>query len=515
MNLPSGQHVLQVLLPVPLPQRFDYLCPPETSRIQPGTRVLVPFGSRRLVGVVAGCSTKSSLPVSRLLPVIKFLDACEPLLNTELMNLLDWCTRYYKHAPGEVVFNALPPALRRASGILPQPESQFRLTDEGRQPRSEPAGRARQQHALLVQLENGAQCADELRVWNSGWRRFISRVVEQGWVMEETRQWPGLSLQPGPELTAEQAAALQTIQADLGRFHCHLLDGITGSGKTEIYLKLIERVLQAGQQALVLVPEIGLTPQLVRRFSRRLGVQPAVYHSALSEGQRLAAWSAARSGQERLMLGTRSALFMPMVEAGLIIMDESHDASFKQQDGFRFSARDVAVKRAAGLGIPIVLGTATPSLETAYNARQGRYSWSRLRERATGARAPGWRVLDMRQQPAKGGLLEPVLLSIEEALEQGEQVLVFLNRRGYAPVLLCHECGWHASCGRCDSNLTWHRSVGALVCHHCDHRQGVPARCPDCAADAGGTISPPVPPHLRIFAERSPPMIGSLSPRSC
>ncbi len=345
-------------------------------------------------------------------------------------------------------------------------------------------GRAKQQYALLEQLESGPVCADELRVWNSGWRRIMPRVLEQGWVMEEPRQWPGLSLRPGPDLTGEQTLALQSIQADLGRFRCHLLDGITGSGKTEIYLKLIEQVLGSGQQVLVLVPEIGLTPQLVRRFSERLGLQPAVYHSGLSDGQRLAAWSAARSGQARLMLGTRSALFMPMDNPGLIIMDESHDASFKQQDGFRFSARDVAIKRASGLEIPIVLGTATPSLETVHNARQGRYVWNRLRKRATGASSPAWQVLDMRQKAAGGGLLEQVLQSIGETLERAEQVLVFLNRRGYAPVLLCHDCGWHASCTRCDSNLTWHRSVRALVCHHCDHRQGVPVRCPDCAADA-------------------------------
>jgi primosomal protein N' (replication factor Y) len=243
-------------------------------------------------------------------------------------------------------------------------------------------------------------------------------------------------------------------------------------------------LLESGMQVLMLVPEIGLTPQLVRRFSKRLGIAPVVYHSGLSEGQRLAAWAASRSGHARLMLGTRSALFMPMVRPGLIIMDESHDASFKQQDGFRFSARDVAVQRASRLGVPVVLGTATPSLETVNNALQDRYTWSRLRHRATGALSPAWKVMDMRQKPVLGGLLEEVLRDIGEVLEKGEQVLVFLNRRGYAPVLLCHECGWHGACSRCDANLTWHRSARLLACHHCGHRQGVPAMCPECSADA-------------------------------
>jgi len=484
MNFPRDQFVLKVALPVPLPQLFDYLCPQEISRIEAGTRVQVPFGKRKLIGVVIGTSTKSSVPASRILPVKQVLDGCEPLLNKELMDLLAWCWAYYKHAPGEVVANALPPALRRVSGALPGPQVQYRLTTEGTARLEEAPGRARLQVDLLNQLADAPANAARLREWNSTWRKVLARVMELGWVIEEIAQWQGLNAVAGPELMDEQALALACIEKDLGQFRCHLLDGITGSGKTEIYLNLIQQVLEAGKQVLVLVPEIGLTSQLIRRFSERLGLQPSVYHSGLSNGQRLAAWSAARSGQARLMLGTRSALFMPMTEPGLIIMDESHDSSFKQQDGFRYSARDVAVKRASVIGIPIVLGTATPSLETIHNAQLDRYHWNRLRKRATGAQAPCWRVHDLRHQPSSGGLLEPVIESIGETLERSEQVLVFLNRRGYAPVLLCHECGWHATCSRCDVNLTWHRNVRSLVCHHCDHRHGVPAFCPDCSADA-------------------------------
>jgi primosomal protein N' (replication factor Y) len=434
--------------------------------------------------MVTGTSSETSVPSSRLLSVNDVLDDCKPLLNTELMELLEWCCQYYKHPPGEVYSNAIPPVLRKAVGKLPDPYSHYVLTDQGHKRLDEPPGRAKKQIELLGLLRNAPATAGELRDWHANWRSFMTRLIESGWASKEVAGFQGLSEPNGPQLTAEQSEAVDSISSDLSGFQCHLLDGITGSGKTEVYLELIRKVINSGRQALVLVPEIGLTPQLVRRFIERLGIQPAVYHSGLSDGQRLKAWAAARSGQARLMLGTRSALFMPMNEPGLIVMDESHDSSFKQQDGFRFSARDVAIKRAAGIGIPIVLGTATPSLETIQNAQSGKFTWNRLRSRATGASPPVLRVEDMREKPTRGGLIEPVIKSIGETLERGEQVLVFLNRRGYAPVLLCHECGWHGCCQRCDANLTWHRSARALVCHHCEYRQAVPGVCPECSADA-------------------------------
>ncbi|MGH8034389.1 MAG: replication restart helicase PriA, partial [Lysobacterales bacterium] len=264
----------------------------------------------------------------------------------------------------------------------------------------------------------------------------------------------------------------------------HLLDGVTGSGKTEIYLHLLEKTLSHGRQGLVLVPEIGLTPQLLRRFRRRLGLEPAVIHSRISAGERLQAWEAVRSGRSLLLIGTRSALFTPMSRLGLLILDEEHDASFKQHDGFRYSARDVAVKRAADLGIPVVLGSATPSLESLNNALTGRYHWHRLRERATQAGLPRWRVLDMRQNRCVHGLAAPTIEAMAETLDRQEQVIVFLNRRGWAPVLMCERCGWHGTCERCDTNLTWHRGAGLLWCHHCGSQRRSPTLCPDCRADA-------------------------------
>jgi primosomal protein N' (replication factor Y) len=471
-------------MPVPLPGIFDYLPPQAGACPPPGARVLAPFGRRRLVGVVVDHAGSSELPRDRLARIIRPLDNCKPLLNEEILGLLRWCWRYYKHAPGEVVFNAVPPMLRQASGRFPQAPVQYRLTRQGRERLAAGAGRAPAQWALLESMQAAAVTAATLRSLNPGWKAIIDKLVARDWVAFEPLETAAATPVPGPRLTAEQASALESIRGDLGRFRCHLLDGVTGSGKTEIYLQLAADVLGQEQQVLVLVPEIGLTPQLVQRFHDRLGLAPAVYHSGLADGERLGVWAAAGRGDARLLLGTRSALFLPLPQAGLIVMDESHDASFKQQEGFRFSARDVAVKRASGLGIPIVLGTATPSLETLYNAERGRYAWHRLRTRATGAQAPRWRVIDLCQKPVQAGLSEPALEAIAQRLDEGEQVLVFLNRRGYAPALLCHDCGWHGRCRRCDANLTWHRAARRLICHHCGHGQAEPRVCPECSADA-------------------------------
>jgi primosomal protein N' (replication factor Y) len=347
-----------------------------------------------------------------------------------------------------------------------------------------PPGRAPVQVRMLEALADGPLGADGLAGIGSQWRKTLSSVMKQDWVLEEEAPAVIPRFNPGPELVPDQREAVDALSGALGSFGCHLLDGVTGSGKTEVYMNLLEQVITNGRQGLVLVPEIGLTPQLLRRFRSRLGFEPAVIHSGLSAGRRLESWAAARSGRARLLVGTRSALFTPMPELGIIILDEEHDASFKQQDGFRYSARDIAVKRAAELDLPIVLGSATPSLESLRNAVLGRYSWHRLRERATRAPLPAWRVLDMRQQGAISGLAALSLQAMAETLERGEQVMVFLNRRGYAPVLMCQQCGWSGNCSRCDAHLTWHRKAGRLVCHHCGSQSAAPQFCPECRADA-------------------------------
>jgi primosomal protein N' (replication factor Y) len=475
---------LQIALPVPLPQAFDYLAPQDGDAVPVGARVLVPFGRRNLVGVVVGRSQRSEVPGGRLLRVSRLLDSGDPLLDDRLIDLLRWCWKYYKHAPGEVIASALPPALRKANGVLPDPPLQFRLTAQGREILGQPPGRARVQRKMLESMEAGPVDERALGGIGSQWRKTLAVLMDRGSVRSEpvTPDQPRIS--PGPQLTGEQQKAVDDIQAASGNFSCHLLDGVTGSGKTEVYMHLLEKVLTAGGQALVLVPEIGLTPQLLRRFRERLGLDPSVIHSSLSAGERLGAWTAARAGRAALVVGTRSALFTPMPQLGLIILDEEHDASFKQQDGFRYSARDIAVKRAAELDIPVVLGSATPSLESLRNAGVGRYRWHKLRRRATSVALPAWRVLDLRQQQTFHGLAAATLDTVNETLGRGEQVMVFLNRRGYAPVLMCQQCGWHGSCERCDANLTWHRSRGLLCCHHCGSQRQASVLCPECRADA-------------------------------
>ena len=484
MQSTSTIPVLRVALPVPIRQLFDYLPCESSVSPQAGKRVVVPFGHRKLVGVIVEVSDNSDLPFNKLAKVIDYPDGETLALTRELLDLLKWCWRYYKHAPGEVVFNALPPVLRKIGGMIPAPPLQYCLTPLGEARLLEPVGRIKAQFAMLESMSKGAVTDTQLRALSPSWRKTLAHLLKQQWVHSEIRQAASLNPARGHAMMEEQKLAVEAINLSRGRFQCHLLDGITGSGKTEVYLLVLEAVLSQGGQALLLVPEIGLTPQLVSRFTERLGFEPVVTHSGLSEKQRLQAWDMARSGLARLVIGTRSALFLPMAELQMIILDEEHDASFKQQDGFRYSSRDVAVKRAAGLEIPVVLGTATPSLETFSNAVDRRYSWHRLRQRATGAAQPRWRVLDLIQQTMTGGISSIAMEAINETLEKGEQALIFLNRRGYAPVLLCHECGWHGACQHCDANLTWHRASRRLLCHHCDNISQVPLMCPACGADA-------------------------------
>ncbi len=484
MQSSSPMLVLKVALAVPLRQLFDYLPVENDIKPRPGQRVVVSFGRRKMVGVIVALSDQSAWPLEKLAKVAEYPDGEKTVLTVETLALLKWCWRYYKHTPGEVVFNALPPRLRKTDGVMPPPPVQYCLTAAGKDRLQEPPGRIKAQFRLLQQMSSGPVQEPLLQTISPSWRKTLARLLEQQWVHSELQTSARLKSVPGPALMAEQQFAVDAIGASLGGFHCHLLDGITGSGKTEVYLRVLEQVLGQGGQAMLLVPEIGLTPQLLMRFQKRLGIEPLVTHSGLNEGQRLQAWAMARSGLARLVIGTRSALFLPMPELQLIILDEEHDASFKQQDGFRYSARDVAVKRAAGLAVPVVLGTATPSLETFNNATNNRYSWHRLRKRATGAAEPHWRVLDLVQQSMTGGISSVAMEAIGQTLEKKEQALIFLNRRGYAPIILCHECGWHAACQRCDANLTWHKASHKLLCHHCDSGMRVPVMCPDCGADA-------------------------------
>jgi primosomal protein N' (replication factor Y) len=469
---------LQVAVDTPLDRLFDYRLPEDLAVPAPGTLVEVPFGRRRQAGVVISASASIGIAAEKLREVIRPLDD-RPALAPETLALARFCADYYHHPLGAVLHAALPPRLRD-----PRP---FRanapwlcLSEAGRA--AQPPLRARTQRELLAALaDSGCLHRDTLR--ERGLARHARTLVDAGWA--EWRRDPGrLGSSPlpaeGPAPTPGQQAALDALLPGLGRFGVTLLHGVTGSGKTELYLHLIADVLARGRQALVLIPEIALTPQLEQHFRRRFpGRRFALLHSGLGDAARTENWLQAADCD--ILLGTRLAVFAPLPRLGLIVVDEEHDGSFKQQDGLRYSARDVAVTRGKQRDIPVVLGSATPSLESWEHALEGRYQLVELPQRAVaGASLPAIELVDLRHLPQDDGLTRPVIEALAQTLERGEQSLVFLNRRGYAPALYCPGCGWVAPCPRCSARLVLHRSTRSLKCHHCGHESRIPAACPSC-----------------------------------
>ncbi|HNR92759.1 MAG TPA: primosomal protein N', partial [Dokdonella sp.] len=480
-------HFVRVAVPVPLHRLFDYRLA-DGMTVVLGARVLVPFGRRRVVGVVIEQADVSDQAEADLKSVLEVLDE-RAWLSRELLATLCWAARYYQHPIGEVVEAALPVALRSAGTTAVARASWHALTDAGRVALVDPhRRRGTRLDALLSRLAAGAVTADVLDAEQPGWREAARRLRERGWIEtvaapEMLAHWR-VAERSGPPLNPAQAAAVAAISAAAERFATFLLDGVTGSGKTEVYLHAILDAIGRGRQALVLVPEIALTPQTMRRFRERLGLDVAILHSGLADGERARAWLAAARGEAAVVLGTRSAAFVPLARPGLIVVDEEHDASYKQHEGFRYHARDLAIVRAKALGIPVVLGSATPSLESLANVEVGRYAHLVLRERAGDARPPALRVMDIRHRRLEQGLAVETLQAIGRHLGEGGQVLVFRNRRGYAPVLFCHACGWTAQCMRCARSMTVHRGTGRLCCHHCGDEKRLPRVCPDCTSEA-------------------------------
>jgi primosomal protein N' (replication factor Y) len=473
--------VLRVALPLPLLTLFDYL-PPAAGEARAGSRVRVPFGRGEMVGVVIDPAAEASVGVKRLKQASEVLDPY-PLLDAELLATLAWAADYWAGAPGEAFANALPLALREPRPLPPTGREVWALTTQGqsaRDAKSRKGGSA----ALLDALHDGPRAADELAFALPDWRAAARRRGEAGRGEKSEIEDTALNAlpAPGPALSEEQAAAVAAIGEGFGGYQPYLLDGVTGSGKTEVYLALIERALAEGKQTLLLVPEIGLAPQTVRRLRERLGVAIEVLHSNLAEGERARAWLRARNGSARVVLGTRSAVFTPLPNAGLIIVDEEHDSSYKQQEGFRYHARDLALVRARALGVPVVLGSATPSLETLGNVEAGRYRKLVLRVRPGASQSTRVQIVDMRAQRLDHGLSPTLVNAVAATIGRGEQALVFRNRRGYAPVLLCHDCGWHADCPRCERPMTLHAGRRRLICHHCDNTMAVPVTCPSCGS---------------------------------
>ncbi len=477
--------VLRVAVNVPLSRLFDYL-PPKGPEVLPGMRVRVPFGRRRQTALVMEVADSSELPAERLKRADARLDD-EPLLGEPELELLRFTSDYYHHPLGEVVAAALPPLLRQGRA-LDEAVERLALSDTGRASDPGELERRAPRQAELVALlaERGALTADELDAALPGWRRTRTALLDKGLIVEDRVAAGALTpertaAEAGPALNPEQRAAVAAMREAAG-FDVALLEGVTGSGKTEVYLHRIRDVLDAGRQVLVLVPEIGLTPQFLRRLKRRLGIEPLLLHSSLTDTERLAAWRAARDGSAPLLLGTRSAVFTPLARPGLIVVDEEHDGSYKQQEGLRYSARDLAIVRAQRLGIPVVLGSATPSLETLHRCRGGGYRHLQLGARAGAALPPLLRLIDLARHPADDGLSAPLASALDRHLREGGQALIFLNRRGFAPTLICAACGKIAECRRCDARMTVHAGEARLACHHCGASRPLDTECGDCGS---------------------------------
>ncbi|MFQ5634229.1 MAG: primosomal protein N' [Gammaproteobacteria bacterium] len=487
----TSETVYRVAVATPLMRLFDYLPPHDADTAgQRGQRVEVPFGRTRRVGVICAVRGRSDVPPGKLRRAVAILDP-EPLLDPPLMALLEWAADYYHHPPGDVFAAALPGALRKGGAAAVAGETAWRLTAAGAATDSREVGRrAKVQGEILARLcdcDDGLG-KDALTDIGGGWRRAIRALEDKGLVERIVRaaRTAGRGSRDrrtatAPEPNEEQRRAIESILTPDG-FATFLLEGVTGSGKTEVYLRCIQRQLDAGKQTLVIVPEIGLTPQLVDRFRRRLNADIAVLHSGLNDTERLRAWCAARDGTAGVVIGTRSAVFAPLAAPGLIVIDEEHDSSLKQQEGFRYSARDLAVWRGRRLDVPVVLGSATPSFESLENVDAGRYAHVTLPRRPGTARQPVIRLIDLRRQAARDGLTEPLREAMSRHLDADGQVLVYLNRRGFAPALLCTACGQLVECRRCDARMVLHRGRGKLVCHHCGAEREPPNACDGCGA---------------------------------
>jgi primosomal protein N' (replication factor Y) len=437
-----------------------------------------------MIGILVRVVADSEVSPAKLKSALEILDE-QPIFDPVSFDLLRWAAEYYHHPLGEVFAAALPASLRTGQSALERDEW-WTLTPAGRQELSAPSGRrAPQQRALLAWLAQRHGATTE-ELGDSFKPAHLRALAARGWVAAQVAEPNPAPMQSHPSevaLTEPQARCVAGVLASLSTYAVHLLYGVTGSGKTEVYLRIIAAAVAEQRQALVLVPEIALTPQLVDRFRHRFSSGVVAMHSGLTGMERRDAWRAAHSGRARIIIGTRSAVFTSLPKLALIVVDEEHDASYKQHEGFRYSARDLAVVRARAVGVPIVLGSATPSLETLDNAASGRYSKHVLPQRPGAARAPHMALVDLRKHAATQGLSSPAMQAMSQHLEAGGQIIVFLNRRGYAPGLFCNSCGWVASCAHCDARMTVHRRAQQLRCHHCGAHAEVPATCGSCGEE--------------------------------
>lgn len=471
--------IVHIAVPSPLRQLFDYLSDKEVDFWQAGMRVRVNFAGRDCIGIVMNASDSDKQTQRKLKYIDAIIDESQ-LIPEEVIQTVLWASRYYHHPLGDTFQTALPKQIRNGSESVLEQEPWWSKTDK----LSEKKLGTRQQ-ACLALLEDYPEGISQstLRRELGNVTASMTRLEQQGLVTQKQSAKMPMSrneLTFPMQLNQEQQEVVETVWEQKSSFKPFLLQGITGSGKTEVYIELTQRMLAVGQQVLILIPEIGLTGQFVERFQKRLDASIVVLNSAISDGDRKQGWLLARAGLADVIIGTRSAVFSPLPKPGLIIIDEEHDSSYKQQDGLRYHARHVALVRAQKFGIPIVMGSATPSLESLYQVQQNRFQLLMLRQRAGGAKLPAVHLVDSQAAHPDHGLSDVLLKRMQAHLQAGNQVILFINRRGYAPVLMCHDCGWQASCRHCDARMVVHRQRQILFCHHCGLIQRLPDSCPDC-----------------------------------
>ena len=505
--------LVQVAIPSPLFTLFDYQWTLD-SAIIPGIRVAVPFGRRQLVGVLVGEISATEVPSNKIRKVQRVYDS-KPIVSADMMSLLQWASRYYHHPLGEVLASALPVLLRKgakaelqriesysvafdssAACVDTEPKAQEKSDKEDDEEDIEPVDpvsviaslkRAPLQQLLfqtLLDANGQSVTGGVLSTISPRWRTAIKPLMEKGYVTRhESADLPvNLATESGPSLIEEQQSAVDAISGSFGSFKAWLLNGVTGSGKTEVYLRCIEAMRDKGLQTLVLVPEISLTPQLMRRFQHRLSGCLVSLHSGLNDTERLQNWMCAYLGHADVVVGTRSAVLTPLPKLGLIIIDEEHDGSLKQQDGFRYHARDLALMRARNLDCPVVLGSATPSFESLNNVAHGRFTELALQHRTGNAVPPTVSLVDIRRRSLVEGMSDRLIDGIRDAVADEGQALIFINRRGFAPTLLCNDCGAAAQCQRCDAHMTVHARLSRLRCHHCGSERAMPEACESCSS---------------------------------
>lgn len=486
----SVQYV-QVAVPVPMRQLFTYQVPStlQLPAINIGERVAVPFGSRQVIAIVIGLADESDIDREKIKSISKRLND-NFHLSTALVKFLRLCANYYHHPIGDVFQQALPKLLRQINKVDIQPPMVWHSQlDKQVTSLEKLASKAPKQYALvqLIDKHQGISWA-ELRTLGYS-KAQLNALQAKQLIIEKTQkakpfvwQTAALITENKQRLSTEQAIIVAAINQSTAKFACHLIDGVTGSGKTEVYLQAMEKVLENNQQVLVIVPEIGLTPQTLLRFEQRFNVPISLHHSNLNDSERLTTWLNAQQNSAAIVIGTRSAIFTPLHHLGMIIVDEEHDSSLKQQDSFRYHGRDLAILRAKQTNIPVVLGSATPSFESLQNALSGKYHYHQLQQRAGNSKAANIALIDIAQQQMEYGLSGTLKQKIQQTLARGEQVLIFLNRRGYAPAINCQECHWIADCQRCDKPYTLHQKQQLLICHHCGSQKRIPPQCPSCGS---------------------------------